>query len=165
MNKEGPETETEIEIAVRLQLRVECKLESVLCMVWCGCHGERKREKEDRRKTDAGFLLSRNATRCSRVNNLGLASSIAMAGKRTRGCMYFVVLARHASLQEGGRAGGSGCALRSANWAVSTFDNNRAKRTIPNLRHHFFDVLGWACMYLSVVRSNKMSCGQARGGT
>lgn len=39
---------------------------------------EREREKEDRRKTDAGFPLA------SRVYNLGLASSIAMAGKRTR---------------------------------------------------------------------------------
>lgn len=75
----------EMEIAVRLQLRVECKSKVYCCMV-CGCHGE-KGKRGRRRKTDAGFLLSRNAARCPRVYNLGLASSIAMAGKHTRGIM------------------------------------------------------------------------------
>lgn len=82
VNKEGAEIEMEMEIAaVRLQLRVECK-SKVYC-VWygvCGCHGEIEREKGGQKENRCtGFLLA------SRVYNLGLASSIAMAGKRTRG--------------------------------------------------------------------------------
>lgn len=69
----------EKEIAVRLQLRVECKSKVYCVWLVCGCHGE-KGEGEGGHE---GKPMQDSSCRSS-VYNLGLASSIAMAGKHTR---------------------------------------------------------------------------------
>jgi len=82
----------------------------------------------------------------------------------------------NASLQEGGRQGRAGqgragqeggCALRSANWAVSTFDNNSQELESQTCATTFSTSWGEACMYLTVVSSNRSeAAAQAtRGGT
>lgn len=73
-----------------------------------------------------------------------------------------------ASLQEGGRAG-------QGRWSgivpyvvpigrYLTFDNNSQEAQSQTCATTFLTSWGVG-MYLAVVRSNRISCGQARGGT
>jgi hypothetical protein len=118
-----------------------------------------KEKEDDEEKANAGFLFVAQG-----VCSLGLASSIAMAGKRNPTalpCMYFVPgsspACRHAGLQEvvrqGRKEGGMWMwPLRSANWAVSTSDSSSQEPQSQTCATTFFRLAGG---YLTVVSSNR----------
>lgn len=49
--------------------------------------------------------------------------------------------------------------------STTTAKESNPKPAPPLFFSSCLGLLGWACMYLLVVRSNRISCGQARGGT